>query len=110
MKITYVDEYETEYVYSGTSAPRINEKVIINGESYFVIDLQWFPAQDAVEIFISQTQQSAKIVVAPQVASGLKEAKIADKKATEALKETAELKRQVFSVRQHLKINRNTKE
>ena len=85
--------------------PRKDEAIIFNNDTYFINNVIWAPELDIVNVHVSNNLQGKKEDVPDMPESGLSEARSASRTADEALKETKELKRQLFSIRQRMKHN-----
>jgi hypothetical protein len=104
MKIQFVDEYFTPIeTYELTHIPRIGDRVNLK-ETYYVTDTLWQLDEKTIYIFLTDQAPVDKVknITAPDT-TGLRESSIAHDKSMKALKETKDLKRQVFNLTQQLK-------
>lgn len=105
IKIRYIDSYEQVLFedYESRHIPRLGDMVWFD-EVFFVKDIVWYPKLHTVNIYISETKSSNTVKVAESVEPNVKLEQVSKIKDTadQALKETAALKRQMFSVNQHI--------
>ena len=105
VKIRYIDSYEQVLFeeYESQHIPRIGDMVWFD-EVFFVKDIVWYPKLHTVNIYISETKSSNTVKVAESAEPNVKLEHVSRIKDTadKALKETAALKRQMFSVNQHI--------
>jgi|AntAceMinimDraft_11_1070367.scaffolds.fasta_scaffold30376_4 hypothetical protein len=109
MKLIYVDDFDqTIYEEWAVSVvPRIGEKVWLN-EVYTIVDVIWYPQstqtrQAIIKIEAWEPPLNQKVAESGQGVVHLNGINKAQQTADKALKETTNLKRQLFSIRQFLR-------
>lgn len=105
MKIRYLTEYEEILgEFDSDSFARIGESVFINNEDWYVINIRWHPSIYLVEIYLAEEPPKQQ-KVAENITNAV-ESQNANKALSstkQALKETKVLRRELFSIRQHLR-------
>lgn len=104
MKLEYYYNEERILEVTGTQAPSVGDMVYIK-EIFFVENVVWYPENTSARIYLSDRQKPAPRAVAEGKENivNLNEVRQIKVTATRALKESATLKREVFSIRQFLK-------
>lgn len=111
MKLRYLG-LEQELIHEENNAlhvPGMGDMVWFD-EAFYIEHIVWYPKEGMVQIYLTDeppNKKKSKVAESTEPVVKLEQVREADKSAKQALKETAELKRQVFAIRQHL---RNTKE
>lgn len=107
MKIRYLG-LEQELVYEQdnvSSVPGMGDMVWFD-EAFYIQHIVWYPREGMVQVYLSDEPQSRKKPIAESAKPAVnldQPVRQAQTSASRALKETAELKRQVFAIRQHLR-------
>jgi len=104
MKIEYYLEEEKIYETEGTDIPSVGHMVFIK-EVFFVENIVWYPENKIVRVYLNDELKSSKPKVAESTDNAVKldDIRKAQKTADKALKESDNLKRQLFSIRQYLR-------
>lgn len=110
MKILFVDEYLTPLSsLESDVVPRAGDRVSIN-DMYYVDNVLWQPIEKSVYVILTDREPKSETKQELSVdKSVIRESKEAQQKANEALKETKDLKRQVFNLTQRFKTLPKTK-
>lgn len=105
MRIKYFDDLKEllHDEYDVSIVPRVGDMVWFD-EIYFVNDVVWYPKNKEIHVYASESPPKQKVKVAEHAGSNvhLREVRQARDVADKALKESTELKRQVFSIRQYI--------
>ena len=106
MKIQYIDEF-SEIVYedpNATLVPTIGDLVWF-GDVFYIENIVWYPAAQSINVYVKSEAPIVKSTVPESVVPtvSINSVNRAQKTADKAIKETTELKRQLFSIRQFLR-------
>ena len=109
MKIRYLD-LNQELVheeYNASVVPSMGDMVWFD-EAFYIEHIVWYPKEGMIQVYLTDeppNKKKSKLAESTEPVVHLEQVREADKSARQALKETAELKRQVFAIRQHLRKN-----
>jgi hypothetical protein len=104
----YLDE-DKLYEYEMSAVPCVGDMVYFN-EVFFVESLVWYPGIGKARVNLKDTPaKPVKVAEAKETTVNLNDVKQAKADSAKALKETAGLKRQLFSLRQYLRNNQERK-
>lgn len=107
MKIRYLDLNE-EIVFEKDNisiAPSMGDLVWFD-EAFYIEHIVWYPNEDMIQVYLTDEKPSKKKNIAESTTNNVKSDRMvinAQESADKALKETSKLRREVFSIRQHLK-------
>ena len=110
MKLRYLG-LEQELIheeYNVTLVPCIGDMIWFN-EAFYIEHIVWYPKEEMVQIYLTDeppNKKKSKVAESVEPVVKLEQVRNLDKSTKQALKETAELRRQLFSIRQYL--NKNT--
>ena len=108
MKIIYQTEDYVLREIEADAAPTKGDMVYID-EIYFVGEVIWYPMDYTVRVYLEEEPpQKVKVAERKETAVNLNEVRQIRNTANKALKESANLKRQLFSIRQFLKTQPRT--
>jgi hypothetical protein len=107
MKIRYLglEEELVHEEYNVTLVPGMGDMVWFD-EAFYIQHIVWYPKEGMIQVYLSDEPPTKKKPIAESTkpAVNLDHAlNKAQKTADKALKESADLKRQVFAIRQHLR-------
>lgn len=109
MKIRYLG-LEQELIheeYNVQVIPSMGDMVWFD-EAFYIEHIVWYPKEKMVQVYLTDeppNKKKMKIAESKEPVVKLDQVREADKNSKQALKETAELKRQLFSIRQYLRKN-----
>jgi hypothetical protein len=104
MKIQYYFEEEKIYENEQDAVP-VTEQMIFIEEIFYVDNVVWYPKLGVVRVYLVDELKVQKTTVSESAKSEVNpnDVKKAQATADKALKESTNLKRQLFSIRQYLK-------
>ena len=110
MKVIYQTEDYVLREIEADAAPTAGDMVYL-GEIFFVREVVWYPIDYTVRVYLNdEPPAKTKVAERKEIAVNLNEVRQIKNTADKALKESTNLKRQVFSIRQYLRSQPRTQQ
>jgi hypothetical protein len=94
--------------YNISLVPSIGDMVWFD-EAFYIEHIVWYPKEQMIQVYLTDeipNKKKSKVMESTEPVVNLEHLREVGRAAKQALKETTELKRQVFSIRQYLRKNK----